>query len=86
MHCWLCECPADETSQIAGKVRMEMTIEEQQAYDWALKQGFQSVAARYARILAKYIQRRETMSRDVTIKDLGQLGRGRILTSERTGG
>ena len=55
---------------------MEMTTEEQQAYDWALKQDFQSVATRYARILAKYIQRQETAGRDiVTTKDLEQLGK-----------
>ena len=34
-----------------------MTIPEKQAYDWALKQGFQSVSADYARRLAQYIER-----------------------------
>lgn len=34
-----------------------MTIPEKQAYDWAIKQGFQSVAADYARKLAQYIER-----------------------------
>ena len=34
-----------------------MTEEEVQAYKWVLNQIFQSVAARYARILAKYIER-----------------------------
>lgn len=33
-----------------------MTHEEQTAFDWALNQKHNSVAARYARILAKYIQ------------------------------
>lgn len=32
-----------------------LTDEEKQAYEWALNQQFQSVAARYARILAKYL-------------------------------
>ena len=34
-----------------------MTDEELKAYNWALSQPFPSVAARYARILAKYIER-----------------------------
>lgn len=34
-----------------------MTPEEKIAYEWALKQKFNSVAARYARTLAQYIQR-----------------------------
>jgi len=36
---------------------IEMTEEEKQAYEWALSQRFESVAARYARILAQYIKR-----------------------------
>lgn len=38
---------------------MEMTQEEKQAYEWALNQEFNSVAARYARVLAKYIESME---------------------------
>lgn len=61
---------------------MEMTREEKQAYSWALKQKYPSVAARfaarYAHALARYIQRQyeeKPMSRDtITIKDLEQLG------------
>ena len=34
-----------------------MTREEEMAYEWALKQSFPSVAARYARRLAEYIRR-----------------------------
>lgn len=34
-----------------------MTKEEEQAYNWAREQQFQSVAARYVRVLAGYIQR-----------------------------
>ena len=34
-----------------------MTPEEKRAYEWALNQKFNSVAASYARILAQYIQR-----------------------------
>lgn len=34
-----------------------MTKEEEHAYNWAREQQFQSVAARYARVLAGYIQR-----------------------------
>lgn len=34
-----------------------MTEEENQAYKWATSQGFQSIAARYAKVLAKYIER-----------------------------
>ena len=34
-----------------------MTKEEKQAYTWALNQDFQSIAARYARILARYVQK-----------------------------
>ena len=33
-----------------------MTHEEQTAFDWVLNQNYNSVAATYARILAKYIQ------------------------------
>lgn len=36
---------------------VEMNKEELIAYNWALKQGFNSVAARYARFLAKFIER-----------------------------
>lgn len=36
---------------------MDMTPEEQRAFEWALNQQYQSVSARYARILALYIQR-----------------------------
>ena len=36
---------------------MQMTNDERIAYEWAIKQQFQSVAARYARTLAKYIKR-----------------------------
>lgn len=35
---------------------MEMTPEVKQAYEWALNQQFESVAARNARTLARYIQ------------------------------
>lgn len=34
-----------------------MTSEEKEAYEWSLGQKFQSVAARYARSLAKFIDR-----------------------------
>ncbi len=34
-----------------------MTDDEAYAYQWALNQKFQSVAARYARTLAKFIRR-----------------------------
>jgi len=34
-----------------------MTKEEEHAYNWAREQQFQSVAARYARALARYIER-----------------------------
>lgn len=34
-----------------------MTEDEYKAYQWALNQNYQSVAARYAKILAKYIQK-----------------------------
>lgn len=34
-----------------------MTPLEKQAYDWALNQKYESVSARYARILAQYIER-----------------------------
>ena len=34
-----------------------MTPEEKQAYEWALNQKFNSVAASHARALAQYIQR-----------------------------
>jgi predicted nucleic acid-binding Zn ribbon protein len=37
-----------------------MTKEEEHAYNWAREQQFQSVAARYARVLAGYIQRCNT--------------------------
>ena len=43
---------------------MEMTTEEKQAYEWALKQQFQSVSARYARLLAQYIQRNNAARQD----------------------
>lgn len=36
---------------------LKMTVEEEQAYKWALHQPFESVAARYARVLARYIER-----------------------------
>jgi len=36
-----------------------MTEEQEQAYDWALTQQFNSVAARYARTLALYIKENE---------------------------
>jgi len=36
-----------------------MTEEQKQAYDWALHQQYNSVAARYARILALYIKENE---------------------------
>lgn len=48
---------------------MKMTKEEKQAYNWALKQGSQSVAARYARILAKHIQRQDEFKEG--LKQLG---------------
>ena len=38
-----------------------MNTEEKQAYDWALKQDFQSVAARYARTLVKYIEKQSAI-------------------------
>lgn len=43
----------------AYKPRLEVipSTEERMAYDWAIDQDFQSVAARYARVLAKYLQR-----------------------------
>lgn len=47
---------------------MEMTELEKQAYNWALKQQYQSVAASYARILAKYIQRQD--ERPLALYDL----------------
>lgn len=34
-----------------------MTPEEKEAYEWALKQNFPAVASRYAKVLAKYIER-----------------------------
>jgi len=34
-----------------------MTGEELQAYKWAQNQSFQSVSARYARVLAEYIEK-----------------------------
>lgn len=34
----------------------DMTHDEQTAFDWALNQNHNSIAATYARILAKYIQ------------------------------
>ncbi len=37
------------------KVMKSMTGEEKQAYMWALNHDYQSMAARYARTLAKYI-------------------------------
>lgn len=36
---------------------IKLTDEEQQAFHWAMKQDFQSVAARYAKVLAKALQR-----------------------------
>jgi len=58
---------------------MEMTEEEKQAYNWALKQEFQSVAARDARILAKYIQRSEaaicTCTEDIRNGEIGSICR-----------
>jgi hypothetical protein len=36
---------------------MQMTRDEKIAYEWAIKQQFQSVSARYARVLAEYIKR-----------------------------
>lgn len=51
---------------------MEMTTEEQQAYDWALKQQYQSVAADYARILAKYIQRQDESEERLPELDLAR--------------
>lgn len=36
---------------------LTMTEEENQAYKWATSQEFQSVAARYAKVLARYIER-----------------------------
>lgn len=36
---------------------LTMTEEENEAYKWAMQQGFQSVAARYSKVLAKYIER-----------------------------
>ena len=36
---------------------LEMTEEEEKCYNWALNQEFTSVAATYARTLARYIQR-----------------------------
>jgi len=41
---------------------LEMTDSEQKAYDWALGQEFQSVAASYARILAQFIKRIDVRS------------------------
>ena len=41
-----------------------MTEEEAQAFEWALHQQFQSVAARYARTLAEYIKRKAPMRDD----------------------
>lgn len=35
----------------------KMTKDEKQAYEWALKQEYNSVAAKYSKILAKYIER-----------------------------
>jgi|GEM_PF-6082612 len=34
----------------------DMTTEEKKAFEWALNQNYNSVAATYARILAKYIR------------------------------
>jgi len=36
---------------------LEMTLEEKKAFEWAIKQEYPSVAARMARLLAKYICR-----------------------------
>ena len=38
-----------------------MTAKEKQAYDWALNQNHQSVAADYARTLALYIKQMDAM-------------------------
>ena len=54
-------------SHCAG-MEAKMTPEEKQAYEWALNQKFNSVAARYARVLAQYIER------TVQIEDNGIVG------------
>ena len=69
---------------------MEMTVEEKQAYEWALKQDFNSVAARYARSLANYIQRIGAVEQSVQrtagtpCPECGKLG-GSHLWSCKTG-
>lgn len=40
-----------------GVEKLEMNKAELQSYEWAINQSFQSVAARYARTLARYILR-----------------------------
>lgn len=37
-------------------MNISMTNEQKRAYEWAMKQNFQSVAARYAKVLAELVQ------------------------------
>lgn len=53
-------------------IMMEMTAEERVAFDWACQQQHQSVAARYARILAHYIAR-QAVEPDNNIDTSGEL-------------
>ncbi len=48
---------------------VKMTKEEQEAFDWAINQEYQSVAARYARTLAKYIQRNHDYGEVYAVSD-----------------
>lgn len=54
-----------------------MTDKQKQAYEWALNQQYQSVAAKYARTLAEYI-RQDRMARQnpqpLTDEDLERMG------------
>jgi hypothetical protein len=52
--------------EMEEKKTNNMTKEEKTAFEWALNQKFTSVAARYARILARYILKTE----DAEIKSL----------------
>jgi hypothetical protein len=48
---------AQEIAQREAREPQPMTDEEAHAYGWAISQGYQSVAARYAKTLAKFIER-----------------------------
>jgi hypothetical protein len=49
--------PAVGASELKGVVMQPMTKDEGIAYQWALSTPYSSVAARYAGILARYIER-----------------------------